>query len=50
MQMKPDGRLVLLVAEDIRVTGVEDGHGGAAEELATGGAKLNLYKEMCKPI
>jgi hypothetical protein len=34
--------LSLLVVEDITVTGIEDGHGGAAEELAASGAELNL--------
>ncbi len=34
--------LSLLVVEDITVTSVQDGHGGAAEELAASGAKLNL--------
>lgn len=34
--------LHLLVAEDIRVTSIEDGQGGAAEELSAGGAELNL--------
>jgi len=35
-------RLSLLVGKDIRVTSIEDGHGGAAEELAAGGTKLDL--------
>lgn len=34
--------LSLLVVEDITVTSVQDGHGGAAEELAASGAELNL--------
>jgi hypothetical protein len=34
--------LSLLVVEDVTVTGIEDGHGGAAEELAASGAELNL--------
>ncbi len=34
--------LSLLVVEDVAVTSVQDGHGGAAEELAAGGAELNL--------
>ena len=33
-----------LVAEDIRVTGIQDGHGGATEELSEGSAQLNLRK------
>lgn len=32
----------LLVSEDVGVTSVEDGHGGAAEELTAGGTELNL--------
>jgi hypothetical protein len=28
--------------EDVRVTLVKDSHGGATEELSTGGSKLNL--------
>lgn len=35
--------LCLLVAEDVGVTSVQNGHGGAAEELATGSAQLNLW-------
>jgi hypothetical protein len=34
--------LGLLVAEDIRVTSVDDGQGRAAEELTAGGTELNL--------
>lgn len=37
-----NGFLSLLIGEDIRVTGVENGHGAAAEELTTGGTELNL--------
>ena len=29
--------------QDVRVTGIEDGHGGAAEELTAGGTELDLY-------
>lgn len=29
--------------EDVGVTGVDDGHGGATEELTAGGTELNLY-------
>lgn len=36
--------LSLLVAEDIRVTGIDDGQGGAAEELTAGGTELNLRR------
>lgn len=38
-------RLSSLVAKDIGVTSVEDGHGGAAEELTAGSAELNLLGE-----
>jgi len=34
--------LSLLVAEDVGVTSVKDGHGGAAEELSAGDTELNL--------
>jgi len=34
----------LLLAEDIGVTGIQNGHDGAAEELTAGSAKFNLYK------
>lgn len=36
--------LSLLVGEDIGVTSVEDGHGGATVELTAGGTELNLSK------
>lgn len=36
------GCLLLLLAEDIGVTSVEDGKGTAAEELTASSAKLNL--------
>jgi hypothetical protein len=32
-----------LTAEDVGVTGIEDSHGRAAEELTAGSAELNLY-------
>jgi hypothetical protein len=35
-------RLSLLLAEDVAVTSVQDGHGRAAEELSAGGTKLDL--------
>lgn len=35
-------RLSNLVAEDVGVTSVENGEGGAAEELTAGGTELNL--------
>jgi hypothetical protein len=39
-----------LAAKDVGVTGIEDGHGRAAEELSAGGTQLNLYGEdSCKP-
>lgn len=37
-------RLSLLVAEDVGVTSVENGHGGASEKLAGSGTKLNLSR------
>ncbi|KAI9167749.1 60S ribosomal protein L10-A [Paramyrothecium foliicola] len=42
------GCLGLLVAQDIGVTGIEDGHGGAAEELSAGGAQLNLERKTSR--
>lgn len=39
-----DTLLDLFAAEDVGVTGVKDGHGGAAEELTAGGTELNLYE------
>lgn len=38
------GIIRLLLAENVGVTGIQDGHDGAAEELTAGGAKFNLYK------
>ena len=39
--------------EDVGVTGVDDGHGGATEELTAGGTKLDLYygfmSVICNP-
>lgn len=32
----------LLVTEDVRVTGVDDGHDGASEELSASGSELDL--------
>lgn len=32
--------------QDVRVTGIEDGHGGAAEELTAGGTELNLCRHV----
>jgi hypothetical protein len=29
-----------------KLTSIDDGHGGAAEELTAGGSKLNLYRSM----
>lgn len=37
-----DMHLGLLVAEDIRVTGIEDGHGRRAEGLTAGVSEINL--------
>jgi len=39
---------LLLVGKDITVTGIKDGHGGAAEELTTSGTKLNLSRKKSK--
>lgn len=39
-------RLSLLIAQDIRVTSVEDGEGGAAVQLSAGGAELDLYQDV----
>ena len=33
-----------LSAEDIRVTTIQHGHGGAAEQLSARSAKFNLYR------
>lgn len=41
-----------LLAEDVGVTSVEDGHGGASEELSAGSTQLDLSGEvsqMCSP-
>jgi hypothetical protein len=38
-----DDPLSGLGRQDVGVTGVDDGHGGATEELTAGGTKLNLY-------
>ena len=35
-----------LTAQDVGVTGIEDSHGGAAEELTASGTELNLYDEL----
>jgi len=35
-------RLSLLVGQDVGVTGIEDSHGAAAEELTAGSAELDL--------
>lgn len=37
-------RLQSLLAEDVGVTSVEDGHGGAAEELTASGTELDLLQ------
>lgn len=36
--------LGLLAAEDVGVTGVKNGHGGATEELTAGGTELDLHE------
>lgn len=33
---------LLGASEDVRVTGIENGHGGATEQLSAGGTKLDL--------
>jgi hypothetical protein len=38
-----DMHLSSLGRQDVGVTGVDDGHGGATEELTAGGTKLDLY-------
>lgn len=39
-----------LLAQDVGVTGVKDGHGGAAEELTAGGAELNLQRGKTEKV
>lgn len=40
-------RLVLgVLGQDVGVTGIEDGHGGAAEELTAGGTELDLCRHV----
>jgi hypothetical protein len=41
---------LLGASEDIGVTGIEDGHGGATEQLTAGGTKLNLWVGISKLI
>lgn len=36
--------LLHLTTEDIRVTGIQHGHGRAAKQFAARGTKFNLYK------
>lgn len=43
-------RLCLLVAQDVGVTGIEDGHGGAAVQLTQSSAQVNLIEETSKPM
>lgn len=38
----PDNNLLGVGRQDVGVTGVQDGHGGATEELTAGGTKLDL--------
>lgn len=33
-----------LTGEDVGVTSIKDGHGGATEELTAGGTELNLFR------
>lgn len=35
-------RRLSVTAQDVGVTGIEDGHGGAAEELTASGTELDL--------
>jgi len=42
-QLADRTRLCGLGGEDVGVTGVDDGHGGATEELTAGGTELDLY-------
>lgn len=44
------GALCLLVAEDIRVTGIEDGQGTASVHLSEGSAELNLEDKTSKHL
>ena len=48
-----DVHLSSLGRQDVGVTGVDDGHGGATEELTAGGTKLDLYygfmSVICNP-
>ena len=39
-----------LRAQDVRVTSVEDGHGGAAEELSARGAEFDLCAPASQPV
>jgi len=39
----------LLLAQNIRITGVEHSHGGAAEELSAGDAQIDLSGRKGKP-
>ena len=32
--------------QDVRVTGIEDSHGGATEELTAGGTELDLFRHV----
>lgn len=42
--------LSLLVAEDIGVTSIDDGHGGASEQFTAGSTQLDLHwREKSKP-
>jgi hypothetical protein len=39
---KSSNTLLSLLAEDVGVTSVEDGHGGASEEFSAGSTQLDL--------
>jgi hypothetical protein len=46
--MSPSGsrHLLSLLGKDIRVTGIEDGHGGATEKLSESSTKLDLQNSQ----
>jgi hypothetical protein len=39
---RSSNQLLSLLAEDVRVTSVEDGHGGASEKLSASSTELDL--------
>lgn len=38
------GKVRLLLAQNVGITGIQNSHDGAAEELTAGGAHFDLYK------